>query len=200
MIQFRYSNVLGLPLALVLAGSLMNGYNINKFCQYYGLKAELDRYADAQLVHAVPEVEMPAIEAEAVNQAPLTPQLACEFVKWLVQGAFDFNPNTESRSHIEAAKWMTLSPYQTMESLFWKPSEDEVVTFQPYSVEYTGGNAKTGLEVTVLTSMSKQVSEQHFKSTAIEIKFKVKCTKDGLRITDIDISNGDKALLIELME
>lgn len=203
MIQFRYSNVLGLPLALFLAGSLVNGYNLTKYFHYCGMKADLDRYADAQLVHAVPEgpiEEVKQVEEKAVVKAPLTPKLACDFVKWLMVGAFDFNPNTESRSHIEAAKWMTLSPYQTMESLFWKPSEDEVVTFQPYSVECTGGTAKTGLEVTLLASLAKQLDERQFKSTAVEIKFKVKKTDSGLRITDIDISNSDKALLIELME
>ncbi len=200
MIQFRHSNVFGFPLALLLSGFLINGYHFGKLIHYCSMRADLDRYADAQLVHATPEVQVPTIEDETPIESPLSPELACDFVKWHMKSAFDFNPITESRSHIEASKWMTLSSYQTMESLFWKPSEDEVVTFQPYSVECTGGTAKTGLEVTLLASLAKQLDERQFKSTAVEIKLKVKKTDSGLRITDIDISNSDKALLIELME
>lgn len=200
MIQVRDSNVFGVPLALILVGFLINGHHVGKYVHYCGMKADLDRYADAQLVHAVPEVQVPAVEAETAVESSLSPELACEFVKWHMQSAFDFNPRTESRSHIEASRWMTLSSYQTMESLFWKPSEEEVVTFQPYTVECTGGTAKTGQEVTVLASLAKQMDARQFKSTAVEIKFKVKKMDSGLRITDIDISNSDKALLIELME
>lgn len=204
MIQFRYQSVLGVPLALILAGFMLNGYNIAQIFQHYykncSMKADLDRYADAQIVRAL---ETAPAENESIavsNEQLLTPELATEFVKWLMQGAFDFNPRTESRSHIEAAKWLEYQPYQIMESLFWKTSEEELISFNPYSVEPTAGTSKTGIEVNVLARLGKQIDENHFKSTIIKIKFKVNKVINGLRITEIKIADNDKAMLAKVME
>lgn len=204
MIQFRYQNVLGVPLALILAGFMLNGYNFTKIFQHYYknccMKAELDRYADAQIIRALETVPAEDKSIAVSNEQFLTPKLATEFVKWLMQGAFDFNPRTESRNHIEAAKWLEYQPYQIMESLFWKTSEEELISFNPYSVESTGGTSQTGIEVTLLARLSKQIDENHFKSTKIAMKFKVKMTDGGLRVAEIQISDSDKALLAKLME
>jgi hypothetical protein len=55
----------------------------------------------------------------AVQPSPVEPKLATDFLTWWSKGAFDYNPSTAKKSHMEAFGWMTPAAIQAFQTSYW---------------------------------------------------------------------------------
>lgn len=147
---------------------------------------------DAAAVAGNKPAEGPGRAAGPPGTAPLTPQLASDFVNWWLGSAMDFNASTATQNHAQALAWMTPDAQKTYEQTLWTPqvaqavaSGQLVAAFQPTGIKPQAvnpdGTVVVGVSGTMIVQSAGQpVTQQFFAS------FLVKQDQDGLRVSGID--------------
>jgi hypothetical protein len=112
----------------------------------------------------------------------LDPKLATDFVKWWLQGAFDFNPSTAIPSHQEALGYMTEQAMGPFQATFWTPQMAQGVTsgqivgaFHPVSVQAEAinpdGTVVVGVSGTLVMQAGGQPQTQQLDAEFLVVKY-----------------------------
>jgi hypothetical protein len=122
---------------------------------------------------------------------PVKPQLATDFLKWWLTGAFDYTPATAIQSHQIAFGWMLPETQAAFQAAFWTPQIAQgvkdgtiVAAFHPSTVEATAvnpdGTVVVGVSGTlVIQSTGQPVTQQ------IVTDFLITKNQDGLRVAGV---------------
>lgn len=133
----------------------------------------------------------PAPEKAAPPAAALNPQLAGQFVSWLMTKAMDYNAQTATKNHQEAFAWMTPEASQMFQTYFFPPALAQAIeagqmaaAFEPISTMPVAVNPDGTVVVNMTGTLVMQTGSRPVTHQII-VDFLVRQDPKGLHIANL---------------
>lgn len=140
-------------------------------------------------------VQAPAPAAETPQQ---TASIACEFIKWWLTKAMDYQQTTAVAAHKEALSWMKPPATQAFVQLFWSDelaaqveSGARTGSFQTSMVSPLAVNPDGSIPIRAIGVLVLQDTGYPPKSQPLELNFLVKKEAQGYRIVNFYSQAGE---------
>jgi len=137
------------------------------------------------------ETKAPQAAETKPAQAPLDPQLAGQFVAWLMVKGMDYNAQTATKNHHEAFAWMTPEASQMFQAYFFPPALAQGIeagqmaaAFQPISTMPVAVNPDGTVVVNMTGTLVMQTGPRPVTHQII-IDFLVRQDPKGLHIANL---------------